>query len=116
VPEYIPRLNNGGKLTFLVTLDCLNGYFAHPSYYSISEAFVAAKDRGAIAAFSPSGLGYPSEHMILGNEIFSSVFRDNVWALGAITTQSKINAFANGVSEDVVRIFTLIGDPAVRLK
>jgi hypothetical protein len=54
--------------------------------------------------------------MILGNEIFSSVFLDNVWVLGAITTQSKINAFANGVSEDVVRTFTLIGDPAVRLK
>ena len=116
VPEYISRLNNGGKLTFLVTLDCMNGYFAHPFYYSISEAFVAAKDRGAIAAFSPSGLGYPSEHMILGNEIFSSIFQDNIRALGAITTRSKINAFANGVSEDVVRIFTLIGDPAVRLK
>ena len=40
----------------LLTLDCLNGYFVAPSYDSLAESLMKAEGRGAIAAFSPSGL------------------------------------------------------------
>jgi len=109
-------LKNRKKLTFVVALDCLNGWFADPSYYSIGETFVTARRSGAIASFSPSGLAYSSEHDILGNAVFSSIFEKGNRQLGVITTGSKIEAFAQGVSENTVKIFTLLGDPAVRLR
>jgi hypothetical protein len=112
----IQSLNNGDKLTFVMTLDCLNGFFAYPQYYSLGEEFVVAPDRGAIASFSPSGLGYVWEHQILGNEVFVSIFTEGFRTLGAVTTRSKINAYAKGATEDLVKTFTLLGDPATRLR
>jgi hypothetical protein len=116
VADDVSRLKNGKRLTFVMTLDCLNGFFAHPSYYSVGEAFVAAADRGAIAAFSPSGLSYSSEQEALGEAAFSSIFEKGNRRLGRIATGAKIAAFAQGASEDMVRIFTLLGDPATQLK
>lgn len=116
VPSDIQSLNNGDKLSFVITLNCLNGYFAYPYYYSLGEEFLVAPDKGAIAAFSPSGLGYGWEHQILGDEVFSSIFVKGARPLGAITTQSKINAYARGVTQDLVSSFTLLGDPATRLR
>ena len=40
----------------LVTMNCLNGYFVAPAFDSLSESLLKAEGRGAIAAFSPSGL------------------------------------------------------------
>ena len=40
----------------LLTMNCLNGYFHFPYFNSLAEELVLARDKGAIAAFSPSGL------------------------------------------------------------
>ena len=40
----------------LLTMNCLNGYFAFPFFNAMSEELLKAEDKGAIAAFSPSGL------------------------------------------------------------
>ncbi|MBE9569230.1 MAG: hypothetical protein IMF11_01270 [Proteobacteria bacterium] len=112
----VASLNNTDKLTFAITLTCLNGYFSHPFYYSLGEEFVAAPDKGAIASFSPGGLGYQWEHEILGKEVFKTIFEEKNNILGSITTQSKIAAYAHGVSGEMLETFTLIGDPGTRLK
>jgi hypothetical protein len=112
----IARLNNPYGLTFITTSNCLNGYFALPFYYSLAEEFILAKGKGAIACFSPSGLGYPWEHRILGNELYSSLFRHENTELGFLTTQAKIAAFGKGAREDILITFTLFGDPALKLK
>lgn len=36
--------------------NCLNGYFHFPFFDSLAEGLLKAEDRGAIAAFSPTGL------------------------------------------------------------
>jgi len=112
----VADLNNGNNLPFVVTMTCLNGYFAQPSYYCIAEEFIAAVGKGAIGSFSPSGLGYLWEHDILDAEIFSIIFDQQQRNLGAITTQSKITSYAKGMSLDSVQVFTFIGDPATDLK
>jgi hypothetical protein len=115
-PSYISLLTNRKKLTFVMALDCLNGYFSQPFMYSLGEEFVIAKNKGAIASFVPSGLGYTWEHAILGSNVFSSIFQQGNTILGVITTQSKINAYTQGATGDLVRTYVLIGDPATRLK
>ena len=41
---------------FMLTMNCLNGYFITPFYESLAEGFLKAEGRGTIGAFSPSGL------------------------------------------------------------
>ena len=112
----VPSLDNGGRLTFVITLTCLNGYFAHFSDYCLAEAFVAAPGRGAIACLSPSSLGYLWEHDLLGNAVFSRIFEEEDLVLGSIVTSSKIAAFGQGATEHLMTMYTLIGDPAGKLE
>ncbi|HQN19341.1 MAG TPA: C25 family cysteine peptidase, partial [Syntrophobacteraceae bacterium] len=112
----VTALSNADRLPFLITLDCLNGYFAQPYYYSLAEEFLIAPDKGGIASFSPSGLGYTWEHEMLGKEVYASVFKEGERRFGAITVLSKIKAYGKGMSEDLLKTFTLFGDPAGRIK
>ncbi len=52
----MPSLRAQSQQPLLLTMNCLNGYFVAPNFDSLSEALVKAEGRGAIAAFSPSGL------------------------------------------------------------
>jgi hypothetical protein len=52
----LPGLQPQLQQPFLMTMNCLNGFFHFPPLDSLAEAFVKAEGKGAIAAFSPSGL------------------------------------------------------------
>ncbi len=60
----------------VLTMNCLNGYFHFPFFDSLSEELVKAETKGAIAAFSPSGLSLngPAHlyHQALLNELFDA--------------------------------------------
>ncbi len=120
--EDVALLNNPDKLTFVVALNCQNGWF---SYYqpfrgtsdSLAEAFLKADGKGAIGMFAPSGLGYTFEHEILANELFKRLFQDKETEIGSLTTASKIAAVTNyGISTDNLKMFTLFGEPSLRLR
>jgi hypothetical protein len=114
----VASLNNADKLTFVVALNCLNGWF---SYYephlgnndSLAEAFLKADNKGAIAVFAPTGLGYTFEHQRLADELFKRLFQNQETELGPLTTAAKISARITG---DSVETFTLFGDPSLRLR
>ncbi|KHD06177.1 hypothetical protein PN36_20640 [Candidatus Thiomargarita nelsonii] len=118
----VALLNNPDKLTFVVALNCQNGLFSYSQPFrgttdSLAEAFLKAESKGAIAMFAPGGLGYTSEHQVLSNELFQRLFQDNVTELGSLTTLAKIAAVSNyGISRDSLEMFTLFGDPGLRLR
>lgn len=112
----IQSLDNSDALTFVVALDCLNGYFGQSFFYSLGEDFLGSSEAGAIASFSPSGLGYLWEHEIINEEIFKHIFIEEKNCIGSITTESKVTAYSRGVSESIVEMFHLAGDPATHLK
>jgi len=110
------RLMENDHLTFALMLTCINGYFSDPTRNSLAENFVAVPRKGTIASFSPSGTSYTGENDILSQKIFARIFEQGDRRLGSITTQAKIAAYAQGTSADVVRVFTLFGDPALKLR
>jgi len=112
----ISLMTNGASLPFLLSFDCLNGYYAIMNMYSLGETLVAGSNCGAIAVFASSGLGYTWEHQILGDRVFNAVFTNSQRVVGDICTQAKIDAFSRGTTLDLVRMFTLLGDPAMKLK
>ncbi len=114
-PEHLKALTNDRKLTFVIMLTCLSGYFASPRAYSLAEEFLTAPNSGAVACLAPSGLGYPTDHLRLAQALFAGLFDDPPLDLGSAVKRAKERALKQGVPADLVRMFTLFGDPAMRL-
>ncbi|MCX5904566.1 MAG: C25 family cysteine peptidase [Proteobacteria bacterium] len=113
----VDRLTNEYGLTFVLTLNCLNGFF--PNFldkYSLAEEFVRAPKKGAIACLAPTGIGYPSDHDALAEKIFSRLFTDHDNIAGSVAYTAKINAYAQRPSREILETFTFFGDPATELK
>ena len=108
---------------FVVTLNCLNGYFVLPDdnvvlnnnkqYPSIAEVFLLSPEKGALAVFAASAIGYASEHGPLAEALYKEIFKEGETILGDAVTEAKK---VTGISEDVVQTFIFFGDPATRLK
>ncbi|HLO65432.1 MAG TPA: C25 family cysteine peptidase [Holophaga sp.] len=112
----VPLLTNGGVLPFSVMFNCLNGFFAMPGSYSLAETLVASPAGGAVAAYASSGLGFVWEQDLLVRRLMPLLFRADRPTLGEACTQARVLAVQDGASLDLIRTFTLIGDPAMRLK
>ncbi|MCI5178380.1 MAG: hypothetical protein D3911_03450 [Candidatus Electrothrix sp. AW3_4] len=113
----VAALNNPDRLSFVVALNCLNGWF---SYYkrerTIAEEFLLAEHKGAVGVWASTGLGYTSEHEVLARELFKKLFQEKEAELGDLTTAAKISAVVNyGISADSLEMFTLFGEPSTRL-
>lgn len=115
--EDVDRLTNGDRLPLLVTGTCLNGFFAHPfEPYSLAEAFVRTPNGGAVAAWSPSGLGFPHQHRLLMGELFAALFQKGENRLGPAIAGAKTQAYARDPTiAEVLQTFVLFGDPALKL-
>jgi hypothetical protein len=110
----VDLLTNGNMLSFVITLNCLNGFF--PNFYdrySLAEEIVRAKNRGAIACLASTGLGFNSEHQILAENLFRRLFITGDPVLGSATYTAKINTYAQIRSRGILEMFTFLGDPAI---
>jgi len=119
--EDVDLLNNPNKLTFVVALNCQNGWF---SYYkpfagtsdSFAEIFLKADNKGAIGMFAPTGLSYTPEHELLADEFFKRLFKEKKAELGPLINEAKIAATVSGAPDYILEMFTLFGDPNLRLR
>jgi len=113
----VGQLTNSDHLPFVVTATCLNGFFVNPLLACcLAEELARKQDGGAIAVWSPTGLGSSFEHQILFARLFDKLFALRQTDAGSVTTRAKIAAFGGGVSQDLIETFTLFGDPATRFR
>jgi uncharacterized repeat protein (TIGR01451 family) len=114
----IATMTNTGKLSFFVPMTCMEGYYIHPSgttnYSAISEMLVRAPNKGAVASWSPTGLGLASGHDIMNKTLYQAVFFDGIIELGPATTLGKL-AIAGQGHDELIDTYTLFGDPALEL-
>jgi hypothetical protein len=100
----------------VITMNCLNGYFDFPYFDSLAEALVKAEGKGAVAAFSPSGLSLDEPahvyHEILLRELLSANHR----RLGDALLAAQAAYADSGVFPELLRIYLLLGDPALSLR
>jgi hypothetical protein len=111
----VTALNNTDKLPMVTIANCLNGYFVGERV-CMAEEFLRLQDRGAVAVWAATSLGYPSDHRLLFREFYEAVFQEHHYVLGAAATAAKIAAYSqdNSLSE-LVETFALFGDPATQL-
>lgn len=100
----------------LITMNCLNGYFHFPYFNSIAEELVLARDKGAIAAFSPSGLSLNGPANLYHQALLQELFNGSHGRLGDAILAAQEAYAETGVFPELLSIYHLLGDPALTLK
>lgn len=105
-------LINALRLPFVVIMTCLNGFFQDPSMDSFAEVLLKARQGGAVAVWSSSGLTEPEGQSAMDKELVRVLFNGESLTLGEAVARAK-SATGDG---DVRRTWVLFGDPTTRLK
>jgi hypothetical protein len=100
----------------LVTMNCLNGYFVAPSYDSLSESLVKAEGRGAIAAFSPSGLSLDGPAHQYHRALMAELTSGRHERLGDAVLAAQQAYARGGLMPELLSIYNLLGDPAMPIR
>ena len=109
----IPQLTNRERPPVILTMDCLDTYFAYPGNPALSEALLRYEAGGSVAHWGSSGLGLSSDHTILHGSFFQRLLQDDINRLGLTVLASKLDFAAGGVEQHNLHAFTLMGDPAM---
>lgn len=117
------RLTNSGFQSFMVALNCTNGYFvdlipagAGHADYSLAEEWLRRSNRGAIASWAPAALGSVSDYDSISYELYSHIFMDHMTTLGPTVVAAMVDAInIFGISSENIRVMHFFGDPATRL-
>lgn len=120
VNQDVSQLTNGARLPVFLSSTCLDGYWIHPNKStepagmpSLIENLIVAEGRGAVGAFSSTGLGVSTGHDYLQEGFYNAVFHDQATTLGLASMEAKMNLFQAGIYVDLLHTFTVFGDPAL---
>ena len=111
----ISQLTNADRLPVVLTMDCLDAYFAYPGQQAISEQLLRSANGGSAGHWGSSGLGLSSDHSILNRAFYEHLFDDGLNRLGQLVVASKADFAATGFEQHNLQTFTLLGDPAMPL-
>ena len=112
----IASLKTQAHQPLLFTMNCLNGYFHFPYFDSLAEALVKAEGRGAIAAFSPTGLSLDAPAHRFHGFLLDEVLRGGHTRLGDAVLRAQERFADSGAIPELLSIYHLFGDPALALR
>jgi len=110
----VEYLNNRYMYPFMFTLTCLNGLFEHPARDCIGEKLIKTRN-GAIASWAATGFVFISQYLRIGSYLYDAIFTNQDLRFGSFVTQAKLGYWASGGLPDHVEMYTLFGDPALKL-
>jgi hypothetical protein len=97
-------------------MTCSNGYFLSPFNNSLAERLVLAPDRGAIAAFSPSGLSLDEPAHLYHRAVVSELETGNHQRLGDLILAAQADYATTGAFPELLQIYDLLGDPGTKIR
>lgn len=110
------KMTNSGRLPFLTAMTCMVSNFAFPGFDSLSELLLLKPDGGVAAIFSSTGQSMNSEAVELDKDFYKAVFEDGHVIAGDAMLRAFERYRAGGGNKEVIDIFNLIGDPALRIR
>lgn len=112
--------NNPGRYPFIASFTCRDGYYLdpEPGEECIAEILLRKEAAGSIGYWSATGMGLPSGHEVLNQELVRVTFEQGDRRFGSATTRAKLNLFARTGDQyqDLIQTYHLFGDPALSLK
>jgi hypothetical protein len=113
VPELAPQ----SQQPFLMTMNCLNGYFHMPTVgNSLAEALVKAEGRGAIGAFTPSSLSLHWAANVYHQALVAELASGRHQRLGDALLAAQTAYADTGAQPELLSIYQLLADPALRIR
>jgi hypothetical protein len=109
----VPALSNDQRWPVMLSMTCFTGFFHHPEYGTLDEMLLRQEGGGAVATWSPSGLGVNTAHQRLHAGFYQAVLEAGEPLLGPATLSGKLNVY--GYSDDLLDTYHLFGDPAMAL-
>jgi hypothetical protein len=107
--------NTGGQFVFVTSVSCNVAAFATSFSNVLTEDWLFASGRAAIACWAASSLGYPDIGFSLTNDFLGSVTRDSIRSLGMLTTSARIQVWKDSPASPRVnaamQLEPLLGDP-----
>jgi len=112
----VPALGNAPRLPVMTALTCLISQFAYPGISSLGEDLVLQRDGGTAALFGPTWLSFNAPAGELGRYLLPEIAAPNSGRLGDRLLRGLAAYAKAGGDRDMVRLYTLLGDPALNLK
>lgn len=118
----ISNLTNAGAWPVFLPMTCLEGQFQVLYQSTVGENIVRALDSngnpvGAVASWSPTGLGVATGHSLLFTGFFKGVFEEGKDVIGDAILYAKRQLYeSNSIFKDLIETYTLFGDPAMHLR
>jgi Peptidase family C25 len=101
---------------FLMTMNCLNGFFHFPPLNSLSEELLKAEGKGVIGAFSPTGLSLNDAAHVYHKAVLAEIVSGRNERLGDAVLAAQRDYAAAGAFPELLSIYHLFGDPATRIR
>jgi peptidase C25-like protein len=112
----VDDLRNDRRWPVVLSMTCFTGYFQHPEYGTLDEELLRLDGGGAVATWSPSGLGVATGHDVLIQGFYDAVFTDGEGQLGPSILAAKLDLYAQAPEhDDLLDTYHLFGDPAMAL-
>jgi len=112
----LSELTNADRWPMVLSLSSVDGFFHFPGVPALSEAFLRAKDKGAIGWWGGAGLGLSAGHHLMDVGFFDAVFRDGLNEIGVAAARGYMELHSQTESFDfLINTYVLFGDPALRL-
>jgi hypothetical protein len=86
------------------------------SFESLSESLLKAEGRGAIAAFSPSGLSVDGPAHQYHRAVVEELVSGKHERLGDAILAAQKTYAETGLMPELVSVYHLLGDPATRIR
>ena len=110
-------LSNRDQLPIVLAMDCLDGYWFHPTLQpSMAELFLRTAENGAIATYSAMGLGVGTGHDELLTGFLSTVYDTGTWELGPASLGAQMELYSSMSIYYLINTYGLFGDPALQIQ
>jgi hypothetical protein len=100
----------------VLTINCFNGYFHYPYFDAFAEELVKAEGKGAVAALSPSGLSLNNPAHRFHKALLEELLSGKHAYLGDAILAAQARYAEAGSFLELLGIFHLFGDPAMRIQ
>jgi hypothetical protein len=97
-------------------MTCSNGYFLSPFNNSLAEQLVLADNKGAIAAFAPSGLSLNDAAHVYHSAVVTELALGSHQRLGDLLLAAQATYAASGAFPELLDFYNLLGDPGLRIR
>jgi Peptidase family C25 len=111
-----PTLTNAERLPMLTALTCTINRFEVPGFVSLGGELVKSAGGGFSAVWAPTGLSVSHEANALGELFYANVAGTPGATVGELA-RATLEAYAGSGNEpSLTSVYTLLGDPALKLK